>query len=174
MVVSDLLMLYLEHTPASPLDRMVRLLWYAQVPDAAHKRERVLPTGNIQIILNVARDFLIDCPEGRQDSRLAPSLVVGARSVYEIIDTSDMADLIGIVFQPGGFHCLPEIVRTCSAIAALILKRCGEKGRDLSGICCASFIRPLSGCSALKHSSCGSFGFDSATQGRRMGLLHSP
>lgn len=29
--------------------------------------------------------------------------MVGARSVYEIIDCSDMADLIGIVFAPGGF-----------------------------------------------------------------------
>jgi len=34
---------------------------------------------------------------------MAPSLIVGARSVYEIVDSSDMADLIGIVFQPGGF-----------------------------------------------------------------------
>jgi AraC-like DNA-binding protein len=34
---------------------------------------------------------------------MPPSLVVGARSVYEIVDNSDMADLIGIVFEPGGF-----------------------------------------------------------------------
>jgi AraC-like DNA-binding protein len=34
---------------------------------------------------------------------MSPALVVGARSVYEIVDTSDMADLIGIVFAPGGF-----------------------------------------------------------------------
>jgi AraC-like DNA-binding protein len=30
-------------------------------------------------------------------------VVVGARSVYEIVNTSDMADLIGIVFQPDAF-----------------------------------------------------------------------
>jgi AraC-like DNA-binding protein len=34
---------------------------------------------------------------------LPPALVIGARSVYEIVDSSDMADLIGIVFAPGGF-----------------------------------------------------------------------
>ena len=34
---------------------------------------------------------------------MPPALVIGARSVYEIVDTSDMADLIGIVFSPGGF-----------------------------------------------------------------------
>jgi AraC-like DNA-binding protein len=57
----------------------------------------------VQVILNLARDFLFDCPEGSPDLRMPPALVVGARSVYEIVDTSDMADLIGIVFAPGGF-----------------------------------------------------------------------
>jgi AraC-like DNA-binding protein len=34
---------------------------------------------------------------------MPPALIIGARSVYEIIDSSDMADLIGIVFEAGGF-----------------------------------------------------------------------
>ena len=96
-------MIYLERIPAAPLDRSIRALWYAQVRHAAHQRERILPTGCVQIILNLARDYLLDCPEGRSDQRAPPALVVGARSVYEIVDSSDMADLIGIVFAPGGF-----------------------------------------------------------------------
>jgi AraC-like DNA-binding protein len=96
-------LLYLQHTPAPPLDRYIRTLWYARVPRASHCRERILPTGRVQVILNLARDFLVDCPEGVPEQRSAPSLVVGARSVYEIVDTSDMADLIGTVFEPGGF-----------------------------------------------------------------------
>ena len=95
-------MLYLEHTPAPPLDSFIRALWYAQSRQHSH-RERILPTGCVQIILNLDRDFLLDCPVGRPDRRMAPSLVVGARSIFEIVDTSDMADLIGIMFQPGGF-----------------------------------------------------------------------
>src|SRR5579871_2155731 len=79
------------------------MLWYARVDDASHARERVLPNGCVQVILNLARDYVIDCPEGRPEARIAPALIVGARSVYEIVDTSDMADLIGIVFTPGGF-----------------------------------------------------------------------
>ena len=96
-------MLYLEHTPAPPLGGVVRTLWYAHAPSVAHRHERVLPTGRIQIILNLARDYLSDCPEGSPSLRMPPALIVGARSVYEIIDSSDMADLIGIVFEPGGF-----------------------------------------------------------------------
>ncbi len=96
-------MLYLERIPAAPLNQSIRSLWYARADVVAHRRERILPTGCTQVILNLARDFLLDCPEGRPDRRMPPALVVGARSVYEIVDSSDMADLIGIVFAPGGF-----------------------------------------------------------------------
>lgn len=96
-------MIYLEHTPAPPLNRFVRMLWYARAPGPAHQRERILPTGRVQVILNLARDFLHDCPEGGPALRMAPSLVVGARSVFEVVETSDMADLIGMVFEPGAF-----------------------------------------------------------------------
>jgi AraC-like DNA-binding protein len=95
--------LYLERIPAAPLAGYIQSLWCAQAPQVPHQRERVLPTGRVQVILNLARDFLLDCVEGQHDHRVSPSLIVGARSVYEIIDTSDMADLIGIVFAPGGF-----------------------------------------------------------------------
>ncbi len=96
-------MLYQERIPAAPLSGFVRTLWYAQVSSATHKRERILPNGCVQVILNLARDYLLDCPEGDSERLMAPSLVVGARSVYEIVDSSDMVDLIGIVFAPGGF-----------------------------------------------------------------------
>ena len=96
-------MLYLEHIPAPPLAGFIRVLWYAQAGQVAHRRERILPSGCVQVILNLARDYLLDCPEGQADLQMPPALVIGARSVYEIVDTSDMADLIGIVFEPGGF-----------------------------------------------------------------------
>lgn len=96
-------MLFLERIPAPPLAPLIRTLWYAQVSRASHVRERILPSGCVQIILNLARDYVLDCPKDLPVLQRPPSLVVGARSVYEIVDTSDMADLIGIVFSPGGF-----------------------------------------------------------------------
>ena len=47
--------------------------------------------------------YFMDCPENAPEQPNAPALIVGARSIYEIVDTSDMASLIGIHFQPGGF-----------------------------------------------------------------------
>ncbi len=96
-------MLYLQRTPVAPLAGFVRALWYSHAPDLPHGRERMLPGGCVQVILNLARDFLLDCPEGTPALRRPPSLLVGARSVYEIVDNSDMAELIGVVFEPGGF-----------------------------------------------------------------------
>lgn len=94
---------YVERKPAPPLAPFIRALWYASASPALHHRERILPSGSVEIILNLARDFLTDCPEGQPARPSAPALVVGARSVYEIIDTADMASLIGIHFQPAGF-----------------------------------------------------------------------
>jgi AraC-like DNA-binding protein len=93
--------MYLEREPGAALRPWVRSLWYARGMDFAHRRERILPTGRAQVIINLARDFVLDCQQGRPERAMAPALVVGQRSAYEVIDTSDMADLMGIVFAPG-------------------------------------------------------------------------
>jgi hypothetical protein len=93
-------MLYLEHRPDPPLGRFVHTLWYARCAEREHRRERILPTGRSQLIISLSRDFLLNCAEGQPDQRTAPALLVGQRSVYEIVDTSDLADLVGVVFAP--------------------------------------------------------------------------
>jgi AraC-like DNA-binding protein len=87
--------IYLERVPAAPLNQYIRTLWYTHAPEAPAGRERILPSGCIQVIVNLAGDFIH--PEH------VPSLIAGARSECEIVDRADMADLIGIVFEPGGF-----------------------------------------------------------------------
>ncbi|WP_433969560.1 DUF6597 domain-containing transcriptional factor [Tunturiibacter gelidiferens] len=53
-------MLYLEHNPHPALSPFIKSLWYARDPHAAHRHERVLPTGRAQIVLSLARDYLTD------------------------------------------------------------------------------------------------------------------
>lgn len=96
-------MLYFERIPAAALSRFVQVLWYARVPVAEHRYERILPTGCTQVIFNLERDWLHDCFEGAPDQPVAPALVVGGRSTFEIVAARDMASLIGISFKPGGF-----------------------------------------------------------------------
>jgi len=95
--------LYLERAASPPLNRFVRSLWYAKAPQVAVGHERILPSGCVQIILNLARDYVLDCPEDGPPRALAASLIVGGYTVYEIVDTSDMTDLMGVVFELGGF-----------------------------------------------------------------------
>jgi AraC-like DNA-binding protein len=95
-------MIYLERIPKAPLSNCIRMLWYTRAASAAASRQRILPSGCSQVIISLARNYLLDCAEGCADQRMAPALIVGARSIYEIVDTSDMADLVGIVFRPGG------------------------------------------------------------------------
>jgi len=97
-------MFYLRATPNPLLLSFVRTLWYCRAPRVAHHRERVLPNGCMQIILNLSRSYLTDCGEdGTANRRLPRAIVVGPRARYEVIDTADMEEIVGIVIQPGGF-----------------------------------------------------------------------
>jgi hypothetical protein len=94
-------MLYIERKPALPLRRSVRSLWYASTSFVEHRRERILPSGCAHIVVSLSQDFLTDCPENRPEQRTAPALMVGQRSVYEIVATADLVDLAGVLFMPG-------------------------------------------------------------------------
>jgi hypothetical protein len=61
-------------------------------------RTRYLP---LNIVVSLSQDFLTDCPEGRPEQRTASALMVGQRSVYEIIALEDLVDLAGVLFMPG-------------------------------------------------------------------------
>src|SRR5205807_43875 len=69
--------------------------------------QRILPSGCAHIVLTLSYDFLTDCPEGGAERRTAPALMVGQRSLYEIIATADLTDLAGAIFEPGA---LPAFV----------------------------------------------------------------
>jgi len=97
-------MVYLEKLPNPHLRSWVRSLWYCRAPWFSHRRERVLPNGCMQIILNLSRNYLTDCGEDRQaHRRLARAIVVGTRARYAVVDTTDMEEIVGVVIQPGGF-----------------------------------------------------------------------
>ncbi len=97
-------MVYLQRAPSEILRPWVRLLWYCKAPSMAHGRERVLPDGCVQMVLNLSHDYLTDCGEdGCGSERTAPAIIVGVRARYEVIDTSDMEEIAGFIIRPGGF-----------------------------------------------------------------------
>jgi AraC-like DNA-binding protein len=97
-------MIYLQQTPSPPLRSLVCSLWYCRAPHISHSRERVLPNGCMQIILNLSGDYLTDCgKDGTANLRLPRAIVSGAGARYGFLDTADMEELCGILIRPGGF-----------------------------------------------------------------------
>lgn len=63
-----------------------------------------MPDGCMQIVLSLSRSYLTDCGTDGQANRHFPrAIVVGARARFEVVDTADMDEIVGIAFQPGGF-----------------------------------------------------------------------
>ena len=101
---NERIMISLEKAPNPLLRSYVRTVWYCRAPHVDQHRERVLPNGCMQIILNLSRNYLTDCGEdGKANRRLPPAILVGTRARYAVVDTTDMEEIVGIVIQPGGF-----------------------------------------------------------------------
>ena len=97
-------MVYVERRPHPALAPFIRVFWYTHNPAPVHARERVLPAGHLQIVMSLARDYLTDCNSDciAPVPPSAPALLIGIHSHYQVIDRFDMAELIGVVFRPGG------------------------------------------------------------------------
>jgi AraC-like DNA-binding protein len=76
--------------PAPPLSEFVDFLWMYEGYLTSHAQERLLPTGTMELL------FVVDA-----DGRCA-SGVAGARSEFQMLDTSRAFSVIGAHFRPGG------------------------------------------------------------------------
>jgi AraC-like DNA-binding protein len=97
-------MLYLTHNPGPPLSRFVHTFWLCEDYAQSHAMERVLPTGEMQIVVNLLEDRF--CVYDSDDTDLCRSfggaLLSGAHSEYKLISTAAQAYAIGVYFKPGG------------------------------------------------------------------------
>src|SRR5271157_1328093 len=92
------------HIPHSPLSDFVDLFWLFEGPQPSHAKERVLPSGTMQIVINLHEDML-RVYERRSTDRFQSfrgSMLSGAQSEAVVIDTASQRSLMGIHFKPGG------------------------------------------------------------------------
>ena len=76
-------MVRLTHAPRPPLSQFVHLLWLYEGYTQPHAKERVLPTGEMQIVINLLEDRT--CMYDREDSdRFQPSRCVGLFICHEL------------------------------------------------------------------------------------------
>lgn len=92
------------YIPPPPLAGFVRLFWLYEGYSLPDVKERVLPTGTVEIVINLQEDalWLFDRQHTDQRQRYCGSLVCGAYSEYFVIDTAQQSSIIGVSFKPGG------------------------------------------------------------------------
>lgn len=105
-------MQYVSQRPDPPLSCFIDRLWYWDDSPCAKPRERVLPYGNMSLIisLSAARVHVYHGDSGRLSHTLGASLITGATSKAWIIDPAEVQTSVGVQFHHGG--ALP-FLRVC-------------------------------------------------------------
>jgi len=92
------------HIPRGDLSRFVQFIWIARgrVP---HKRERVLPNGVIELIINLGGPHnVLERDDYSQRTVYRDCWLAGIQSRHLVIESLYDTDLIGIRFKPGGAY----------------------------------------------------------------------
>jgi AraC-like DNA-binding protein len=103
-------MIAVSRKPAPPLDACVEQLWYFEGLPGPHRRERVLPNGRFQVIIDLTDGFVQQDPTGGGAFHAAaPPVIVGLQTRYAVLETAAMRLMIGAVLLPGGARALFDI-----------------------------------------------------------------
>lgn len=107
----------LRSAPATPALRpFIEALW-SFTGDFAHVHERILPTGRMQLLVNLQEDELrtYDAESFARVSRIRGAAICGAYTHSFGIDTDEQRQIVGVVFAPGGaapfFRASQEVFR---------------------------------------------------------------
>lgn len=97
-------MLYRTYIPRPPLNQFVHLLWLYEGYTQTHAKERVLPTGEMQMVIGLCspESRIYDREDCSRYETYAGPLLSGAHSQYQVIGTAAQAFVIGVHFRPGG------------------------------------------------------------------------
>jgi AraC-like DNA-binding protein len=92
------------HSPRAPLSQFVELFWYYEGIVRPHKRERLLPQGSVELVINLQENHcrVYDRHKQNEFQSFPGALLCGPHSNYFVIDTAGQAEVIGIHFHPGG------------------------------------------------------------------------
>ena len=93
-----------RRTPAPPLSEFVELLWLYEGYSQPHEKERLLPDGSMELVINLHEDQtrLYDSQDTAKVATLPGAIVVGAHSEFFVIDTAGQHSVAGVHFKPGG------------------------------------------------------------------------
>jgi AraC-like DNA-binding protein len=90
--------------PKRPLSDFVCMLWYFEGYPRVHAKERILPTGTIDIIINLKENVtrLYDKRDTKKCLTYGGIAISGVLTEYAVIDTDEQMHVMGVNFRPGG------------------------------------------------------------------------
>lgn len=130
-----------SYFPKPPLSRFVELMWTVQ-GESAGRREKVLPNGSIELIINLGSHHkVLSKVDHQQFEVYRESWIAGMQEDYITIEALRESDLIGIRFRPGGAHAflhfpVSEItnrVIECDLVFGALMSEMRERLLDAKG-----------------------------------------
>lgn len=92
------------YVPRPPLSDVIDLFWRFDGYVSTHEKERVLPTGAMQIVISLrSNGFRVyDADDTASRGSFSGTILVGPYAESTVINTADVFSTIGIAFKPGG------------------------------------------------------------------------
>lgn len=115
------------HLPPPPLRAWVEALWIVRGADPG-RRERVLPNGAIELIVNLGAPHAVVRPDGSRDLHRR-AWVAGLQEGPIVIEATRDTDLLGVRFRPGGLG--PFLRAPAGELTGLVVEHDDLFGRDL-------------------------------------------
>lgn len=93
-----------HYIPRGPLAAFIDVAWLSVNTFRNYGMERVLPTGTMQLIINLHDHPLLTSGQGhnREQEQIWTGIVAGAHMEHLVIDTASIVICLGVVFKPGG------------------------------------------------------------------------
>ena len=95
---------FLRYIPQSPLTTFVDSLWLYENYQPSHAKERRLPDGSTELVINLREDAIRLYDQQHPDRFLSMrgSVLSGPQTEYVVLDTACQSSMMGIHFKPGG------------------------------------------------------------------------
>ena len=90
--------------PSGPLAPFVESIWYFTSDRFAHERERILPSGSMQLLVNLDEDEIRTYrgPGYSTVERVSGAALSGTYHGHFAIDTAEQRSIAGVAFRSGG------------------------------------------------------------------------
>src|SRR5262245_7281420 len=90
------------YSPGPPLKECIDRFWLCS-DTPAHPRERILPSGTVELVINLTGDEIriCDASDPARPRRYSGAVVAGPYSNFFLIDPLVHASIIGVYFRPG-------------------------------------------------------------------------